>query len=65
VLLWDFDHVDKGKHSKFQKLSLGPYKIPSVIGNDSYLLNDTKERLFSFTTNVSHLKNYVELICFD
>jgi hypothetical protein len=40
VLLWDSAHADKGKHSKFQKLWLGPYKITSVIGNNSYLLKD-------------------------
>jgi transposase InsO family protein len=27
VLLWNFAHADRGKHSKFQKLWLGPYKI--------------------------------------
>jgi hypothetical protein len=41
VLLWDSAHVDKGKHSKFQKLWLGPYIIASVVGNNSYLLKDT------------------------
>jgi hypothetical protein len=60
VLLWDSAHTDKGKHSKFQKLWLGPYKIASVIGNNSYLLKDMEERLFSYTTNGSHLKHYVE-----
>jgi hypothetical protein len=60
VLLWDFAHVDKGKHSKFQKLWLGPYIIASIIGNNSYLLKDEDGWLFSYTTNGSHLKHYVE-----
>jgi hypothetical protein len=60
VLLWDAAHAEKGKHSKFQKLWLGPYKITSVIGNNSYFLKDMEERLFSFTTNGSHLKHYAE-----
>jgi hypothetical protein len=42
VLLLDAAHVKKGKHSKFQKLWLGPYKIASIIGNNSYLLKDVK-----------------------
>jgi hypothetical protein len=41
VLLWDSAHADKGKHTKFQKLWLGPYIIASVVGNNSYLLKDT------------------------
>jgi hypothetical protein len=53
-------HADRGKHSKFQKLWLGPYKIASVIGNNSYLLKDLDGQLFSYTTNGSHLKHYVE-----
>jgi hypothetical protein len=60
VLLWDVAHAENGKHSKFQKLWLGPYKVTSVIGNNSYLLKDMEEKLFSFTTNGSHLKHYVE-----
>jgi hypothetical protein len=61
VLLWDSAHADKGKHSKFQKLWLGPYKIALVVGNNTYMLKDFEERLFSFMTNGSHLKHYVSL----
>jgi hypothetical protein len=39
-ILWDSSHSDKGKHSKFQKLWLGPYIISFVVGNKSYLLKD-------------------------
>jgi hypothetical protein len=60
LLLWDSIDADKGKHSKFQKLWLGPYKITLVVGNNTYMLKDFEERLFSFTTNDSHLKHYVE-----
>jgi hypothetical protein len=44
VLLWDFSHVDKGKHSKFQKLWLGPYIVSFIIGNNSYFLKDEDGR---------------------
>jgi hypothetical protein len=61
VLFWDVAHDENGNHSKFQKLWLGPYKIIYVIGNNSYLLKDMEDNFFSFTTNGSHLKHYVEL----
>jgi hypothetical protein len=61
ILLWDSAHADRGKHSKFQNLWLGPHKIYSVIGNNSYLLKELDGQLFSYTTNGSYLKHYVEL----
>jgi hypothetical protein len=60
VLLWDSTHADRGRHSKFQKLWLGPFKITFVLGTDSYILKDLHEQLFSYNTNGSHLKHYVE-----
>jgi hypothetical protein len=60
VLLWDSTHADRGRHSKFQKLWLGPFKIAFVLGANSYILKDLEERLFSYSTNGSHLKHYVE-----
>jgi hypothetical protein len=62
VLLWDSAHVDRGRHSKFQKLWLGTFKIAFVLGANSYILKDLQERLFSYNTNDSHLKHYVEPI---
>jgi hypothetical protein len=59
-LLWDSAHADKGRHSKFQKLWLGPFKITCVLDANSYLLKDLEDRLFSYSTNGSHLKHYVE-----
>jgi hypothetical protein len=43
VLLWDLAYVDRGRHSKFQKLCLGPFKIPFFLGTKSYLLKDLEE----------------------
>jgi hypothetical protein len=59
VLLWDSTHANRGMHSKFQKLGLGPFKITFVLGANSYILKDLQERLFSYSTNASHLKHYV------
>jgi hypothetical protein len=60
VLLWDSTHAERGIHSKFQNLWLGPFKIAFILGTNSYLLKYMDERLFSYSTNDSHLKNYVE-----
>jgi hypothetical protein len=60
VLLWDSAHADIGRHSKFKKIWLGPFKIDFVLGTNSYLLKYLEERLFSYSTNGSHLKHYVE-----
>jgi hypothetical protein len=46
--------------SKFQELWLGPFKIAFFLGTNSYILKDLQERLFSYNTNSSHLKHYVE-----
>jgi hypothetical protein len=43
VLLWDSTHADKGRHSKFQKLWLGPFKTAFVLGANSYILKDLQE----------------------
>jgi hypothetical protein len=60
LLLWDLAHADRGRHSKFQKLWLGHFKIVFFLGANSYILKDLQERLFSYSTNGSHLKHYVE-----
>jgi hypothetical protein len=61
VLLWDSTHAERGRHSKFQKLWLGSFKIAFILGTFFYLLKDMEERLFSYSTNGSHLKHDVEL----
>jgi hypothetical protein len=38
VLKWDKPHEDKGKHSKFQQLWLGPFIIKENIGLGMYKL---------------------------
>jgi hypothetical protein len=60
VLLWDSSHANRGRHSKFQKLWSGPFNIAFVLGANSYILKVLQERLFSYNTNGSHLKNYME-----
>ena len=60
VLLWDLAHAEKGRHTKFQKLWIGPYTIHSIVGQNSYLLSNSDSRLLAYTTNRSHLKPYYD-----
>jgi hypothetical protein len=43
VFMWDSAHADRGRHSKFQKLWLGPFKITFVLGTNSYILKYLQE----------------------
>eukprot|EP00253_Pinus_taeda_P015172 PITA_15172 len=38
VLKWDKAHEDKGKHTKFQKMWLGPFQICEKIGQSTFML---------------------------
>eukprot|EP00253_Pinus_taeda_P026068 PITA_26068 len=40
VLKWDKAHEDKGKHTKFQKLWLGPFHICEKVGHSTFILQD-------------------------
>eukprot|EP00253_Pinus_taeda_P004312 PITA_04312 len=40
VLKWDKAHEDKGKHTKFQKMWLGPFQINEKIGHSTFILQD-------------------------
>jgi hypothetical protein len=38
VLKWDKSHEEKGKHTKFQKLWLGPFQVAKKIGPSTFIL---------------------------
>ena len=38
VLKWDHPHDEKGKHTKFQQLWVGPFKIAAKLGPSTYKL---------------------------
>jgi hypothetical protein len=40
VLKWDKAHEEKGKHSKFQKLWLGPSQVAQKIGPSTFILKN-------------------------
>jgi hypothetical protein len=58
VLKWDKASEAKGKHSKFQKLWLGPYEIAEKIGDATYRLHSLQGDLENLPVNSSVLKRY-------
>ena len=58
VLKWDKASEAKGKHSKFQKLWLGPYEIAEKISDATYRLQSLQGDLENLPVNASILKRY-------
>jgi len=58
VLKWDKAHEEKGKHTKFQKMWLGPFQIVEVIGPSTFVLQDLVGRRDSLPVNGQILKIY-------
>jgi ribonuclease HI len=57
VLKWDAPRQDRGKHSKFDALWFGPFKILEVFSNNTYRLQDLEgEEVFSGPVNGHFLK---------
>ena len=40
VLKWDHSHDEKGKHTKFHKLWIGPFQIAKKLGPSTYKFKD-------------------------
>ena len=58
VLKWDKAHEEKGKHTKFQRLWLGPFQIIDKVGLSTFLLQDLSGKKDSLPVNGQILKNY-------
>ena len=58
VLKWDKAHEEKCKHTKFQRLWLGPFQIIEKIGLSTFLLQDLSGRKDSLPVNGQILKKY-------
>ena len=58
VLKWDQASEGKGKHSKFQKICLGPYESSEKIGDATYTLQSLQGDLENLPVNASVLKRY-------
>ena len=58
VLKWDHPHDEKGKHTKFQHLWIGPYHIVEKLGPSTYKLQDLQGQEESILINNLILKHY-------
>ena len=58
VLTWDKAHEEKSKHTKFQRLWLGPFQIIEKIGLSTFLLQDLSSNKDSLPVNGRILKKY-------
>ena len=59
VLKWNKESEDKGKHSKFQNLWLGPYEIAEKINDATYRMQSLQGDLENLHVNASILKKYL------
>ena len=58
VLKRDKAHEEKGKHTKFQKMWLGPFQIDEEIGPSTFILQDLSGKRDSLPVNDLILKKF-------
>jgi len=58
VLKWDKAHEEKGKHSKFQRMWLGPFQIVEIIGPSTFMLKELARKREYLPVNGKILKEY-------
>eukprot|EP00253_Pinus_taeda_P005043 PITA_05043 len=58
ILKLDKAHEEKGKHTKFQQMWLGPFQIAEVIGPSTFMLQDLTGKRESLPVNGQILKKY-------
>eukprot|EP00253_Pinus_taeda_P021759 PITA_21759 len=58
ILKWDKAHEDKGKHTKFQKMWLGPFQINEKIGPSTFILQDLSGKRDFLPVNGLILKKF-------
>ena len=51
VLKWDKAHEEKGKHTKFQRMWLGPFQIVELICPSTFILQDLARKRESLLVN--------------
>jgi hypothetical protein len=60
VLKWDKVNEPKGKHSKFQRLWLGPFQVAEKIGVGTYCLQNLRGEPDTLPVNDQALKQYFQ-----
>ena len=58
VLKWDNPNVEKGKHTKFQHLWIGPYLVTKKLGPATYKLQYLQGQEEGLPVNGLCLKHY-------
>ena len=58
VLKWDKEHEDKGKHTKFQCLWLGPFIITEKLGPSTFRLQTLEYDIDNLPVNGHLIKRY-------
>ena len=58
VLKWDKAHEEKVKHTKFQRIWLGPFQIIEQIGPSTFMLQDLHGRKYFLLVNGLISKNF-------
>ena len=58
VLKWEKAHEEKGKHTKFQRMWLGPFQIVEIIGQSTFMLQGLAGKRDSLPVNGQILKKY-------
>ena len=58
VLKWDKASESRGKHSKFQKIWLGPYDVANKIEDATYHLQSLQGDMENLPINAFILKRY-------
>ena len=51
VLKWDKAYEEKGKHTKFQRMWLGPFQIVEIIGPSTFMLQNLTGKRESLPIN--------------
>ena len=60
VLKWDKGHEDKGKHTKFQSLWIGPFTVQKNLCQHTYRLQSLDRKIGSLPINGQDLKHYFQ-----
>jgi len=61
VLKWGKAHENKGEHTKFQNLWLGPFVISEKLGPSSFRLHNLEGQPDTFLVNGQSMKKYFTL----
>jgi hypothetical protein len=56
MLIWNKSKVKPSMHTNFEELWIGPYIIEKILGFNSYMIKDMKDKILMFPINGKHLK---------